>query len=173
LAIEAASTFAFVGQVFVRKVEHHLTVFGSTRGKLLRAATANDPDLFARVAELTRSFDFRIALDARWVHLIEIEAENSLETIVVLASARVGAFFAEARSLVSPTSDAGRELIESLASPPPPHVTVFTSDQAGRRGIGIASQAELDAALAADEDADLVARGIATDDAPSARLLYI
>jgi hypothetical protein len=166
LRLETPPVFALDGVAFTAKSEHHLTVLGSTRGGLLLAAAAVDPALRERAEALATSFDFSVALADDWVRLVEREDGVRLETIIVLATAPVAEFFAALRALVSAEAAAGSELAASLAAPPPPHVTVFTTDPAGKRGIGLASQAELDTALAAPPNATLRARELAPREAP-------
>jgi hypothetical protein len=173
LEIDGPATFVVDGVVFTRKVEHHLTVFGSTRGKLLHAAAASDPRLLARVNELAASHAWDVSLVERFVLLSEPAPDGELRTICVMASARVAEFFAMVRALIANASDeASRALAASLASPPPPHVTLYTTDPTGRRGIGLASQAELDEALdhATEGPGELRARWLPTSSAPPARL---
>jgi hypothetical protein len=102
----------------------------------------------------------------------ELEAGAELQTVVVMASARVAEFFAEVAALVAGAEDDPRRaLAASLASPPPPHVTLYTTDPEGRRAIGFDTLAELDAARA--NDGAVRARSIAASAVPKPRLVYL
>ena len=171
IGIDGAS-FVLDGVVFTRKVEHHVTVFGSRRGALLRAAAAFDASLLARVNELAEAHAWNVSLLERFLLLREPAPGGELRTTCVMASARIAEFFAEVLALIADADDdARRALAVSLASPPPPHVTLYTTDPSGRRGIGLDTIAELDAALASNVVKEgMRARWLAPGDAPPTRL---
>ena len=174
IEIDGGPSFVLDGVVFTRKVEHHVTVFGSRRGALLRAAAVFDASLLARVNELAEAHAWGVSLLERLVLLREPAPGGELRTICVMASARIAEFFAEVLALIAEADDnAHRALAASLASPPPPHVTLYTTDRAGRRGIGLDTIAELDAALAGESDSEarMRARWLDPAEAPAARFV--
>ncbi len=145
LEIDGAPSCVLDGVVFTRKAEHHLTVLGSRRGALLRAAASIDASLLARVNALAEAHAWNVSLLERFVLLSEPAPGGELRTICVMASARIAEFFQAVLALISKANDdAHRALALSLASPPPPHVTLYTTDPAGRRGIGLDTLADLD-----------------------------
>jgi hypothetical protein len=129
----------------VRKKEHHLTVFGFPAGKVLKRAFAADTGLSARIDELAASFDWAIELVPRFYLLSRRKPEGTLQTVIVRANARVDAFYEQVRAF----GTALEELQALLAAPPPPHVTLYTTDAEGLAGIGLNTQRELDDAIAA------------------------
>jgi hypothetical protein len=140
-----------VGAVrMVAKKEHHLTVFGFSVGKVLRKAIEVRPGLGAEVDALASSFDWGIALVPRFVHLARPEKGGTLQTAIVRATARVDAFYGEVRSLLQAgaAEEGLHDLDTVLRSPPPPHVTLYTTDPEGLAGIGLNTHAELEEALA-------------------------
>jgi hypothetical protein len=154
----------------VRKKEHHLTVFGFPAGKVLKRAFAADAGLSARIDELAASFDWAIELVPRLYHLSRTKPEGgTLQTVIVRANARVDAFYEQVRALGSALD----ELQALLAAPPPPHITLYTTDAEGLAGIGLNTGAELDEAIArgaAGDTTGLAAYPLAPGVAPKPHL---
>ncbi len=138
--------------VFFAKKEHHLTVFGFSLGKVLRAAEKAEPGLAVQVNELAASFDWAIEVVPRFIQLVREKPDGSvLQTVIVRANARVEAFYDEVRKRVGPppsAQEAVRDYFVALTNPPPPHVTLYTTDPEGLAGIGLNTRAELEEALA-------------------------
>jgi hypothetical protein len=172
LAVDGPASLVVDGVAFTRKAEHHLTVFGSARGRLLLAAASIDASLLARVNAIAAEHAWNVSLVERFVLAVEPTDGGELRTIFAMASARMPEFFALVRELIAnDAGDAGRALALSLASPPPAHVTLFTTDPAGRRAIGFDTVTELDAAFARGEsDARVRARWLAPGAVPTPRL---
>lgn len=131
----------------VRKSEHHITVFGFDIGKLLGAAIATTPALRAAVDELARAADFTWTSPSpvtAW--RLHRDRPRDLQTVILMVDAPgIAAFFAAcAREL--PAISPG---IETWAwDPPPPHITLYTSDPAGKDGIGLRRPSDLEQAQA-------------------------
>jgi hypothetical protein len=145
----------------VPKKEHHLTVFGFAAGKVIARVLAAEPGLRDRINGLAGSFDWAVALQPQFVHLARPEPAarpgqgsgrkdkggGMLQTVIVRANARLPEFYEEvSRFLVSQDGPSG-ELRALLAQPPPPHVTLYTTDPEGLAGIGLNTVRELDEAL--------------------------
>ena len=132
------------GTAFVAKAEHHITVFGASVGRLLLAAFKDDPALRGRIDARTRAMGWSWRRRGLWYRLARDEPKP-LTTIIELVEAPIARFYAA----VAGDVDAARfpELAAVLASPPPPHVTLYTSDPAGAAGIGLHRAADLDEAL--------------------------
>lgn len=130
-----------------RKAEHHITVFGFDIGKLLGAAIAKAPALRAAVDDLAQAADFTWTLrrpPTAW--RLHRDRPRDLQTVIAMVDAPgIAAFFAAcAREL--PALSPG---IEAWAwDPPPPHITLYTSDPAGKDGIGLRRPSELEQAQA-------------------------
>jgi hypothetical protein len=120
-----------------RKAEHHLTVLNYGIGKLIAKAPASVRDGVNAVAA---RWDWTVGLRRELVRL----TKKDLTTVVALADADLAGFYAALAAL----DGVGPELAAALGSPPPPHVTLYTSDPAGKNGIGLNTVAELDDALA-------------------------
>ena len=84
-------------------------------------------------------------------------------TVIVRVEADLAGAFARVRAIVAEKAPGEVELLGVLDAPPPPHVTLYTSDPSGSAGIGLTSEAELTAALArgASGEQGLRARRIA------------
>lgn len=136
-----APTLALGELSLVRKSEHHLTVLNYGIGKLIAKAPAAVRDGVNAVA--ARS-DWTVALRRELVRLTKKDARGDLTTVVALADADLAGFYAALAALDGVTP----ELAAALGAPPPPHVTIWTSDPAGKNGIGLNTVAELEDALA-------------------------
>lgn len=149
-AVPASEAVVVDGVRLVRKTEHHMTVFGFDIGRQISAAITKHPALRSELDALAAAADFtwRIADDAVWWRLHR-DAPRDLQTIVLLVDAPgIPSFFAacEARCLeVAPGAALGPW------DPPPPHITVYTSDPSGKDGIGLRRPADLVAACARGE----------------------
>lgn len=130
----------------VRKVEHHFTVFGYPMGKLWKKSFAAQPGLRDLLDSCVKAhaWAFRPSRD-RLYHLVQ--AEPALETLIVGIEADIAGLFEKARALLAPEA-ASPELARALLEPPPPHVTLYTTDPAGGRGIGLRTARDLADALA-------------------------
>jgi hypothetical protein len=162
---------------FHAKKEHHLTVFGFSIGKLLRAAEKAEPGHAQRVDAVAGSFDWAVVLEHRFYHLVRTKPDGSvLQTIIVTASARVDAFFDEVRKAMGAppfASEAVQDFFVALTNPPPPHVTLYTSDAEGLAGIGLNTRAELEDAVGCaveGEARELAAYPLAQGVVPAAQL---
>ncbi|MCC6999634.1 MAG: hypothetical protein IT370_33825 [Deltaproteobacteria bacterium] len=137
--------YAPLGLTLWPKAEHHFTVFGFSIGKHLGKARAL-PGFIDWVNARIAAHDWSWQLGQQCYHLRQ-PAPRALDTVVVRIEARIAEFFAvveaEARA-----RGARPELLEALAAPPPPHVTLYTSDREGKQGIGLNRVADLDAAIA-------------------------
>jgi hypothetical protein len=140
------------GVRFVAKKEHHLTVFGFGTGKVLGKVLQAQAGLREKINERAAAFDWGIEVVPRLYRLVRPQgAGGTLETVIVGAKARVHVFYEEVRAMLSePLGELGR----ILALPPPPHVTLCTTDPEGLAGIGLNTLAEFD---------DAIARGVAGD----------
>lgn len=144
-ALELPDVLSIGGVKMVRKAEHHITVFGFDIGRGLGAAIAKVPALRAAVDELAAAADFSWTMPAdpeTW--RLHRDKPRDLQTVVVLVDAPgIGAFFAAcAERLVA----VAPEVAALPWDPPPPHITVLTSDPAGKDGIGLRRRSELDEA---------------------------
>ncbi len=130
----------------VRKAEHHFTVFGYPMGKLWRKAFSAQPGLrdLLDACIKTHEWSFRASKD-RVFHLVQ--REPALETLILGIEAPIADLFAKARALVAPEA-LSPELARALEEPPPPHVTLYTTDPAGQRGIGLRTVRDLADAIA-------------------------
>jgi hypothetical protein len=150
------------GVHFVRKVELHITVFDGQIGKTLDAAIARRPTLGPALEQLVARADFGWTQcdPPRWWR-VQRDQPSPLQTIVAEVDAPgVLAFFAAcARELGAIAGDARLPTWQ----PPPPHVTLYTSDRAGKQGIG----------LHAPEDLEQAARRGQTGDASGLRAFRI
>ncbi len=130
----------------VRKTEHHFTVFGYPMGKLWKRAFVAQPGLQGLLDACVKAHDwsFRASPD-RVFHLVQ--REPALETIILGIEAPIADLFAKARALVAPEA-LSVELARALEESPPPHVTLYTTDPKGQRGIGLRTVRDLTDALA-------------------------
>ncbi len=130
----------------VRKAEHHFTVFGYPMGKLWKKAFRAQPDLHALLDSCVKAHEwsFRPCRD-RLYHLVQLEP--ALATVILGIEADLAGLFGKARALLAPEACAPA-LEDALREPPPPHVTLYTTDPAGQRGIGLRTARDLADALA-------------------------
>ena len=131
--------------VLVRKAEHHFTVFGYPMGKLWKKAFALQPGLRALLDACVKAHEWSFRPSERVVHLVQ--AEPALQTVILGIEADLAGLFAKARAMVAPEA-LSAELDRALRDPPPPHVTLYTTDPAGQRGIGLRTVRDLEDALA-------------------------
>jgi hypothetical protein len=139
-ALPLPDTLTLGARAFVRKREHHITVFGFDIGRVIAPCIA---DVRAAIDELAAATDFGFATTSRWYQLAR-DKPRELETVVMLVDAPgIAEFFARCAARLP-------ELAPSLSSadwrPPPPHITCFTSDPKGVDGIGLRLPDELEAA---------------------------
>jgi hypothetical protein len=120
------------------KVELHLTVFNHGIGKLVQAARAAQPGLGGVIESIARELDLTFRPTGPYLAL----RRGKLTTVVVRGEAAIAELFARVKERV-----AAGELRDALDHPGPPHVTLYTSDPAGTAGIGLATVADLEAAL--------------------------
>jgi len=118
ITVDGPATVQVSGASLVAKCEHHVTVFGSAIARRIEAASLADPALASRLAGLAARFAWNVASEDLFFHLREPDGDGVLETLIV-----------------------------RLASPPPAHVTLYTSDPAGHRGIGLDREADLEDAI--------------------------
>ena len=129
----------------VRKSEHHVTVFGSEIGRGLREATAELPRLRAVIDAVIDASDLTWRLpDVPRLVRLHRPAPRELQTVIVMVDAPgIAAFFAacaERLPAIAPATAAMQW------EPPPPHITLLTTDPHGAEGIGLRGVAELDEA---------------------------
>jgi len=141
-----------------RKREHHMTVLNYGIGKLIQKAIAAKGALRDQINTLAGAYPWQLRAGAGGFHHLAQESPGKprLQTVVLLIDADLAGFYARLRAQVA---EAGlpdpAPLIEALGAPPPPHVTLYTSDPEGKAGIGLNRIAELDAAhLKAADPAD-------------------
>jgi hypothetical protein len=137
-----------------RKTEHHLTVLNFGIGRLVKKVLDVVPPLRGEIDALARGWPFALRLQDVFYHLAQdLPDRPHLSTVVVMAEADLAGFYARlaarVRALDAPPAAA---LAEALGAPPPPHVTLYTSDPEGKAGIGLNQVAELEAARARAAD---------------------
>jgi hypothetical protein len=144
----AVSPSLSLGRVaFVAKAEHHYTVLNYGIGKKVKKVLGLDPSFAARMDELLTTFDFSFALGTALHHVIQKDDARTLQTIVVSIEAPIDRFFAAARAFVDfAKGEHHQKLSEALLEPPPPHITLYTTDPEGKLGIGLTRVADLEAA---------------------------
>jgi hypothetical protein len=127
-------------------------VFGFGTGKVLGKVLQAQAGLREKINERAAAFDWGIEVVPRFYRLVRPQAAGgTLETVIVRSKARVDVFYEEVRAMLGePLGELGR----ILALPPPPHVTLYTTDPGGLAGIGLNTHAELD---------DAIARAVAED----------
>jgi hypothetical protein len=137
-----------IGRVgLVRKAELHVTVFNYPIGKLVKKLGKTREGLAELIEGEARKTAWAFSSTGALVHLVQ-ETPRPLQTLVALLDApALPAFFDAIRAeiLAHPGPDAA-ELADALTRPPPPHVTLFTSDPDGKAGIGLNTAAALDEA---------------------------
>ncbi|HEY3359362.1 MAG TPA: hypothetical protein VGQ83_39295 [Polyangia bacterium] len=132
-----------------RKEEHHVTVLNYVIGRLILRAIEGRPSLRDEVGALAAAHEWGVRPLGAYYHLVHAApGRPRRQTIIVLAQAAVGAFYARLREHVAAVAlPESAALLEALAWPPPPHVTLYTSDPDGRAAIGLNRVAELEAAI--------------------------
>ena len=143
------------GAPLVRKAELHMTVFNYAIGKLIKKAIVSQPRLETAINQEADSFDFHLAPAATLYHLVnDTPGKPPLQTVVQAVDATIASFYHATREIIGEDAAEApelRALLDALHTPPPPHVTLYTSDPKGVQGIGLNTVAELDAALALAE----------------------
>jgi hypothetical protein len=136
----------------VRKAELHYTVFNYGIGKLLKHEFQSQPRLETAINEAAATFDWSWTVGDRYYHLVQdTPGKPVLQTVIVTITAPIARFYRKTRELIGEDAAEDPELLalrEKLTVPPPPHITLYTSDPSGRAGIGLNTVAELDAAIA-------------------------
>jgi hypothetical protein len=139
------------GTTLTRKAELHLTVFNYALGKLLRRAITAQPRLESAINHEAAAFAWTIRPRDTVYHLAnDTPGKPPLQTVVQLVDAPIASFYHATRELVgedAANSPELQELKDALGTPPPPHVTLYTSDPKGVQGIGLNTVAELEAAV--------------------------
>lgn len=131
-------------KVFVPKAEHHITIFGYRTGRLLLATAEGDEGLRHRIEFLIRHVEWSWSRNGFFFEL-ERDKPKPISTIIELVRVPVARFYEMAAKEV----DAAKwpELSAALRSPPPPHITLYTTDKKGVDGIGVDSSDDLKLAL--------------------------
>jgi hypothetical protein len=132
---------------FKRKTEHHMTVLNYGIGKLINKAIAQKPELRDHINGLAAGWAWNIQVGKLFHHLVK----DKLHTIVVMIDADLAGFYDKLRAQSAMLGLT--ELADALVDPPPPHITLYTSDPEGKAGIGLNRVRELDEALAKGPDA--------------------
>jgi hypothetical protein len=139
------------GTKLTRKAELHMTVFNYALGKLLKKAFASQPRLETALNQEAAAFAWKIEPTDTFYHLVnDTPGKPALQTVVCTVDAQVASFYHAARELVGEDAANAPELQvlkDALLTPPPPHVTLYTSDAKGIQGIGLNTVAELEAAI--------------------------
>jgi hypothetical protein len=139
------------GTTLTRKAELHMTVFNYALGKLLRKAIVSQPRLETALNQEAAAFAWKIRPSDTFYHLVnDTPGKPPLQTVVNTVAAEVASFYHAARELVGEEAAEAPELLalkDALVTPPPPHVTLYTSDPKGVQGIGLNTVAELEAAV--------------------------
>jgi len=133
----------------VPKAEHHFTVFGFSIGKHIHKARGV---LGAWLDAEAEKWDWGFTLGRQCFHLRQ-PAPRALDTVVVRIEAKIAEFFARAEAEAR-ARGVSAELVAALAAPPPPHITLYTSDPEGKAGIGLNRVADLEAAIARGKAGD-------------------
>ncbi len=146
--VAESPTLALGRLSLTRKREHHLTVLGYSIGKHVKKAVMADASLAEDLNELIRTFDFTMRLGDRVFHLVQVNDKGRLDTVIVTAEADLAGFFAAAQALLLARGISDGPLFAGLGAPPPPHVTLYTSDPEGVLGIGLNATEDLASAIA-------------------------
>lgn len=130
--------------IFVPKAEHHITVFGYRIGRLVSAAIKEEQALRRHIETqiLCVNWDYR---RRGFFFVLERVEPKPISTIIELVAAPISEFYREVALDVNP--ERFPELAAALKSPPPPHITLYTSDQKGVDGIGLDREDDLKMAL--------------------------
>lgn len=137
----------------VQKREHHLTVLNYPIGKLLKQAIKADPELSPAIEAACDGFTWTVTRLDTFYHLADRKPDKPrLHTVIVLVEAPIARFYEQLHALCD-ARGAGPHtaLVEALLAPPPPHVTLFTSDPEGKQGIGLNREDDLAQAIARAE----------------------
>lgn len=155
--LELKSIVTVDDKVFVPKAEHHITIFGYRMGRLLLATAQGDEGLRHRIEFLIRHVEWSWSRNG-FFFALERDKPKPISTIIELVRAPVEKFY----ELVAKEVDAARwpELSAALRSPPPPHITLYTTDKKGVDGIGVDSSDDLKLALNACSGAKFRARSL-------------
>jgi hypothetical protein len=135
------------GVTLVRKTEHHITVFGFDIGRVLGAAIGKAPAIKGAIAELVAAADWSWSLpESPTMVRLHRDKPKDLQTVVVFVDAPgIAAFFGECARVLP---DVAGGVALPKWDPPPPHVTLYTSDPAGKDGIGLRRPSDVEAARA-------------------------
>jgi hypothetical protein len=146
-----AATLALGALALTRKAELHYTAINFALGKHVAKVCAAHGEARQAIDAVIAAHDWSFALREELVHLCKPGGPADLHTIVVRIDADLAGFYAAVatalRGRLDPAEPHAAALLAGLATPPPPHITIYTSDPAGERGIGLNTAAELDAAL--------------------------
>jgi hypothetical protein len=133
-------TVSLSGVKFFKKTEHHMTVVNYRAGKSLLAAIKEKPELEGQIQGLINDLGFQFYPNCpRFLRVSKPELETpELETIVVTVACDQIKIFYQLLAAFDPKLD---------FPPPPPHITLYTTDERGEKGIGLNSWDELNKAL--------------------------
>jgi hypothetical protein len=138
-----------------RKAELHATIINFALGKHLAKVCAARAGLREAIDAAAAAWPWRIEAGDVLFHLAQTApGKEALDTVVALVEAPIAAFYGRLREVVAASGPAEGEggaveaLLDGLAQPLPPHVTLYTSDPVGRAGIGLNTVAELELAVA-------------------------
>ncbi len=134
---------------FLRKAELHFTILNYAIGKLITKACQARADLRDTIDAAAAAHPWALVPSDTFYHLVQdIPGKPVLQTIVVLIDAPIAAFYGKLYDRVENDPDAVMiALRDALVTPPPPHVTLYTTDPAGTAGIGLNTLAELQGAI--------------------------
>jgi hypothetical protein len=132
-----------------RKAEHHVTVINYALGKHLKKACEARPGAREAIDAAAAGWDWRFWPGDVFFHLHQTaEGKPPLDTVVVMIEAPIARFYLRVRELLMESGKDGlSDVLTGLLAPPPPHVTLYTSDPEGKAGIGLNQIAELDDAI--------------------------
>lgn len=159
-ALDLRSIVKIGDTVFVPKSEHHITVFGYRTGKLLLAAFKDDLTLRARIDAHIEASDWSWRRTG-FFFTLERDEPRPLSTIIELVRAPVVKFYSQVATEVS--AERWPELAAVLKTPPPPHITLYTTDKTGVGGIGVDRDEDLKLALTSSSNPKLRAHALAMD----------
>lgn len=162
-SLELRSCVTLGDTVFVPKTEHHITIFGYRTGRLLLAAAKGEPDLLHRIEFLANNvaWDWKGWQRSGFFFTLERDEPKPLSTIIELVRAPVVKFYEHVAKEVDGVK--WPELSAVLRSPPPAHITLYTTDKTGVGGIGLDRDADFKLALTTGGDRKLRAYALAMD----------